>query len=216
MTDNVKDRTTSKIYPGVEVGEGTIIGDFCVIGVPPRGKKPGQLRTVIGRDCHIRSHSVIYAGTVMGDRFQMGHGGLVREDNRIGSDVSVGSHSVVEHHVDIRDRVRIHSQAFIPEFTVLEEGVWLGPGVVVTNAPYPASARTKEFLKGVVVRENAKVGANVTLLPGVTVGRNSLVGAGSVVSKDIGEGVVVAGNPAREISAVSELRHPDGSKAYED
>ncbi len=216
MTDNVKDRTTSKIYPGVEVGEGTIIGDFCVIGLPPRGKKPGQLRTVIGRDCHIRSHSVIYAGTVMGDRFQMGHGGLVREDNRIGSDVSVGSHSVVEHHVDIRDRVRIHSQAFIPEFTVLEEGVWLGPGVVATNAPYPASARTKEFLKGVVVRENAKVGANVTLLPGVTVGRNSLVGAGSVVSKDIGEGVVVAGNPAREISAVSELRHPDGSKAYED
>ncbi len=105
----------------------------------PARRWPRVLR--IGSGALIRSHTVIYAGSVIGDRFMAGHGALVREENEIGDRVSIGSHSVVEHHVRLADGVRIHTGAFVPEFSILEEGAWLGPHVVFTNARLPARAR---------------------------------------------------------------------------
>jgi UDP-3-O-[3-hydroxymyristoyl] glucosamine N-acyltransferase len=116
----------SRIYPNVQLGEGCEVGDFVLIGVPPKGKEPGALPTVIGPGAVIRSHTVIYAGNVIGAHFQAGHAAMIRECNTIGESVSVGSHSVVEHHVEMEDRVRIHSQAFVPEYTVLRRGAWVG------------------------------------------------------------------------------------------
>ena len=197
--------TDYRIYAGVELGEGADIGPFVVIGVSPRAKSEGELQTVIGPASVIRSHTVIYAGTRIGARFQTGHGVLIREDNQIGDDVSVGTGSVVEHHVIIGDRVRIHSKAFIPEFTVLEPDAWIGPNVVITNARYPRSPGVKENLRGATIRRGAKIGANSTLLPGIVIGEDSLVGAGSVVTKDVPAGVVVVGNPARILKSVRDL-----------
>jgi acetyltransferase-like isoleucine patch superfamily enzyme len=129
----------------------------------------------------------------------------VRELNRIGDNVSVGTLSVIEHHVQIGDNVRIHTQAFIPEFSVLEDGCWIGPNVVLTNARYPLSPQAKHTLAGPVIRKGAKIGANVTLLPGVVIGEDALVGAGSVVVRDVPAGAVVVGNPARVVRQISEL-----------
>lgn len=185
------------IHPNVTLGEGATLGPFVVIGEPPRGLASGDLPTVIGPAAVIRSHAVIYAGNVIGARFQAGHGVLVREENRIGDDVSIGSHSVVEHHVVLADRVRIHSNAFIPEFSVLDEGAWVGPGVSFTNAAYPLSPSAKANLRGPHLLAGAKIGAGAVLLPGVTIGRNALVGAGAVVTHDVPDFAVVAGNPAR-------------------
>jgi len=120
--------------------------------------------------------------------------------------VSIGSHSVVEHHVTIADRVRIHSNVFIPEYSILDEGAWIGPCVVFTNALYPLSPDAKKTLKGPHVCAGAKIGANATLLPGITIGRNALVGAGAVVVNDVPDGKVVVGNPAHIIKDVFELR----------
>lgn len=196
---------SSIVHANVTFAGTPSIAEFCVIGEPARGKQPGEVATTIGARAVIRSHSVIYAGNVIGDGFQTGHGALVREDNRIGNDVSIGSHSIVEHHVTIGDGVRIHSNAFIPEYSVLEEGCWIGPNVVVTNARYPRSAAVKEQLVGATVKAGAKVGAGVVLLPGVVIGRNALVGAGSVVVRDVGDGEVVAGNPARLIRHINDI-----------
>ena len=196
---------TSRVYPNVEIGEGAQIGDFVTIGVPPRGTAAGELKTVIGRDAVIRSHTVIYAGNVIGDGFQTGHATLVREENEIGDNVSIGTHSVVEHHVKIADGVRIHSQAFVPEFSVLEQECWIGPGAVLTNARYPRSAGVKERLKGPRIGRRAKIGANCTLLPGITIGENALVGAGAVVTGDVAAGIVVAGNPARPLKNTTDI-----------
>jgi acetyltransferase-like isoleucine patch superfamily enzyme len=193
------------IHPQVTLGEGAVVGPFVVIGEPPRGREPGDLPTVIGPAAVIRSHAVIYAGNVIGARFQVGHGALVREENRIGDDVSIGSHSVVEHHVVIADRVRIHSNAFIPEFSVLEEGAWVGPGVIFTNAAYPLSPSAKANLRGPHLLAGAKIGAGAVLLPGVTVGRNALVGAGAVIVHDVPDNAVVVGNPVRVIRDVREI-----------
>ena len=195
----------SHIFPNVHLGDDAIIGEFAIIGEPPRGKAPGELETRIGARALIRSHTVIYAGNVIGDDFQTGHGALVREENHIGNNVSIGSHTIVEHHVTIGDNVRLHSNVFVPEFSILEDDCWLGPNVVVTNARYPRSRNVKEQLRGAIIKRGAKIGANATLLPGVTIGENALVGAGAVVTHDVPDGAVVAGNPARVIKRIENI-----------
>ncbi|MBI5300783.1 MAG: N-acetyltransferase [Chloroflexi bacterium] len=176
-----------------------------MVGEPPRGKRAGELKTRIGARAVIRSHTVIYAGNVIGDDFQTGHGALVREENEIGNHVSIGSHTIVEHHVKIGNNVRLHSNAFVPEFSVLEDDCWLGPNVVVTNARYPRSKNVKEQLQGATIKRGAKIGANATLLPGIVIGENALVGAGAVVVDDVPPGALVVGNPARVVKRVDEI-----------
>lgn len=193
------------VLPNVQLGEGADLHPFVYIGVPPRGAAPGQLPTVIGAGALLRSHTVVYAGNTIGDHFQTGHGVTIRESNSIGDDVSVGTGSIIEHHVKIGNRVRLHSRVFVPEFCVLEDDAWLGPGVILTNARYPRSVRVKEELAGVTVRRGAKLGANCTVLPGLEIGEGALVGAGSVVTKDVPQAKVVAGNPARIINSISSL-----------
>ena len=207
-TKNVKRElpiTNYHLLANVRLGENPTIGEFAIIGAPPRGKKPGELETRIGARAVIRSHTVIYAGNVIGDDFQTGHGALVREENQIGNNVSIGSHSIVEHHVKIGNGVRIHSNVFVPEFSILEDECWLGPNVVVTNARYPRSKNVKENLQGATIKRGAKIGANVTLLPGIVIGANALIGAGAVVVRDVPDGAVVVGNPARAIKRVEDI-----------
>jgi acetyltransferase-like isoleucine patch superfamily enzyme len=197
--------TTYKLYENVTLGAGSIIEDFCIVGTPPRGARDGEWPTTIGDAAVIRSHTVIYAGNVIGRNFQTGNKVNIRESNRIGNNVSVGTLSVIEHHVEIADNVRIHTQVFIPEFSVLEEGCWIGPNVVFTNAKYPLSPGVKDSLAGPIIGKGAKIGANATLLPGVRIGEYALVGAGAVVVRDVPAGAVVVGNPARLTRHVSEL-----------
>jgi acetyltransferase-like isoleucine patch superfamily enzyme len=197
--------TLYRIFENVHLGDGSTVEEFCIIGTPPRGKRPGELATTIGEGSVIRSHTVIYAGNTIGRNFQTGNKVNIREENRIGNNVSIGTLSVVEHHVEIGDNVRIHTQAFIPEFSVLEDGCWIGPNVVLTNAKYPLSPGVKDRLVGPVIRKGAKVGANATILPGVIVGENALVGAGAVVTRDVPPGAVATGNPARVTARIADL-----------
>jgi len=193
------------LYPDVELGSGAQVGHFVIVGEPAAVALPA---TRIGLNAVIRSHTVIYAGNRIGDRFSTGHGVLVRESNVIGDDVSVGSHTVIEHHVLIGSHVRIHSQAFIPEFSILEDDAWIGPNVVFTNALHPQCPMAKQCLKGPRIRRGAKIGANATLVPDIEIGAGALVGAGSVVTGDVPPGAVVAGNPARVIKSIDQLRCP--------
>jgi acetyltransferase-like isoleucine patch superfamily enzyme len=194
-----------KIYKGVELGPSSTVEDYCIVGVPPRGNKEGDLRTVIGAGAHLRSHTVIYAGNIIGTNFQTGNKVNIRELNAIGDNVSIGTLSVIEHHVRIGNKVRIHTQVFIPEYSVLEDDAWIGPNVVLTNAKYPHSPDAKSNLVGPTIKKGAKIGANATILPGVVIGENALVGAGSVVVDNVPDGTVVVGNPARVIKQISEL-----------
>ena len=196
---------TAIIHPGVKLGKDCIVEDFVIIGAPPKGSVPGEIETVIGDNATIRSHTVIYAGNRVGNNFQTGNKANIRELNEIGDDVSIGTLSVIEHHVKIGNGVRIHSQAFIPEYCVLEEGCWIGPNVVMTNAKYPKSPNAKAELAGVHIMKNAIIGANSTLLPAVTIGEYALVGAGSVVTKDISLKEIVVGNPAKMIKNINSL-----------
>ena len=186
---------TSIVYPGVKLGINVTIEDFCIIGAHFRGFANEE--TVIGDNALIRSHTVIYAGNRIGNDFQTGNKANIRELNTIGNNVSIGTMSVIEHHVQIEDNVRIHGQVFVPEYSVLRKDCWLGPNVTVTNARYPKSPNAKKELHGATIGRNAKIGAQVTILPGIMIGDNALVGAGSVVVHDVPENTIVAGNPAR-------------------
>ena len=202
MTSRISDLAV--VYPHVQMGDGATIDQWVVLGYPADAGQPAS-PLLIGANARIRSHTVIYAGSHIGHRFQTGHGVLVREENEIGDDVSVGSHSVVEHHVRLEDGVRIHSGAFIPEFSLVERGAWVGPHVVFTNARYPRSPEAKRDLRGPRLMAEAKIGANATLLPGIVVGRNALVGAGSVVLQDVPDNAVVVGNPARVVGSITDI-----------
>lgn len=191
---------TAKIYPRVKLGENVVIEDFCVIGAPFKGQINEE--TIIGDNAVIRSHTVIYAGNKIGANFQTGNKANIREMNSIGDNVSIGALSVLEHHIVVEDEVRIHSQAFIPEYSVLKRKCWIGPNVVLTNAKYPRSPNVKENLQGAIIEESAKIGANATILPGVVIGKNALIGAGSVVTENVKENHIVAGNPAKFIREI--------------
>lgn len=195
-----------QIYPGVEIGEGVVLEPPLVLGKPPRGREPGELKLVIGAGSVIRPFTTIYAGSTLGENVQTGQCVSIREDNEIGAGASIGTGAVLEFGNRIGARSRIHSGCFL-EMTVIEEDVFIGPRVVFTDDPHPMGCpRYKECLGGVTVRALAKIGANCTLLPGVVVGRGALVGAGSVVTKDVPEGMVAAGNPARVLRAVADLK----------
>lgn len=193
------------VHANVLLGARSLVGAFVILGEPARGARAGEHEVRIGAGACLRSHTVLYAPNRIGERFQTGHGVLVREENEIGDDVSIGSGSVVEHHVRIGDRVRLHSNVFVPEFSVLEDECWLGPNVVLTNARYPTSPRAKSELMGPIIEVRARIGANATLLPGVRIGREALVGAGAVVTRDVLAGTVVVGNPARAVNRIERL-----------
>jgi acetyltransferase-like isoleucine patch superfamily enzyme len=198
-------KTDLKIYSNVELGKGWMIESWVIIGVPPSGRADGEIPTIIGKGAIIRSHTVIYAGNSIGEHLRTGHGVMIREMNEIGNEVSIGTHSIIEHHVKVGNNVRVHSNVFIPEFSIIEEGAWIGPGTVLTNARYPLARDAKKRLCGPRISAGAIIGANVTILPGIVVGRCALVGAGAVVTNDVPDNMIVVGNPARVIKDISSI-----------
>lgn len=187
---------TAIVYPNVKLGKNVIIEDYCIVGSPlADGSTP---ETIIGDNAVLRSFTVIYAGNKIGHNFKTGNKTNIRENNQIGNNVSIGTLSVVEHHVLIEDDVRIHTSAFIPEYSTLKQGSWVGPHVVFTNAKVPLSPEAKKTLKGPTLEKGAIVGANSTLSPGIVVGAQSLIGSGSNVTKNVPAKAVVFGNPAKD------------------
>lgn len=196
---------TAIVDPGTALGAGAVIGAFVIVGEQPATPhEPSE----IGASAHIRSHTVIYAGNHIGDRFTTGHGVTVREANRIGVDVAIGSRTSVEHHVEVGDRVRIHSGAFVAEHSRLEPDSWVGPHVVLTNVPHPTCPEAKRCLRGPTIGRGAIIGAHAVVLPWLTVGEHALVGAGAVVVDDVEPGTVVVGNPARVVGSVEDITCP--------
>ena len=198
----------SIVRAGASIGAGSQIGSHCEIGY---GSDAFEGELSIGANSTIRSHTVIYTASTIGEGFQTGHRAIVRERSAIGAHVRVGSLADIEGTCEIGNHVRIHSGVFVPAETVIGDYAWLFPYVVITNDPYPPSNQ----LVGVTIEPYAAVGARSVLLPGVTIGRDSLVAAGSVVSRDVASGSVVAGVPARELADASSVQlGEDGGPAY--
>ena len=189
---------TAIVGPNVQLGRGSVIEAFVVLGTPPRGKTAEDSPLVIGPGAVVRAHSTIYGGTTIGARLQTGHGAVIREDNVLGDDVSVGTAASLEFGNRIGSGVRIHTGCFL-ELVTIEDQVFVGPRVVFTDDPHPQCPAYLDCVKGATVRRRARIGANATVLPGVEIGEDALVGAGSVVRRHVKPRSVVAGNPAVEV-----------------
>lgn len=193
------------LYKNVHIGKNDVIQSGVIIGLPPFAKKDGELRTAIGDNAVIRSNTVIYAGTKIGNNLQTGHNVTIREDNKIGDNFNIWSNSVLSPHNKINNNVKIHCNCFI-ESSELSDGVFFGPGVIITDDLHPVCPRWKECLGGAKIGKNASIGGNVTILPGIEIGHDALIGAGSVVTKNIPPQSVAYGNPAKVTKKVSELK----------
>lgn len=204
----------AKLDRNVIIGKNACIDSNVEIG--KEGKENQERKTIIGDNCIIRSGTVIYAGTKIGDNFQTGHNVLIRENNEIGNNVSIGSNTEVALRNKIGDNTRIHSGCFL-EDVILGNNVFVGPHVLFTNDSHPSSPQKGNY-KGAEVLDYAIIGGGATILPYIKIGLCSLVGAGSVVSKNVGDYEVVVGNPARKIKTLQEVsckRHDPAHKPYE-
>lgn len=191
-----------KKWPGIviRIGEGAQIDEDVILGYPT-GRNIDHTGIVLGKSAQIRSGSIIYEAVKIGDHFETGHHVVIREENEIGDSVSIWTNTVVDYRCKIGNRVKIHANGYVAQYAVIEDDVFIAPGVIFANDKYPQS----HHLEGPVIKKGAKIGVNVTLLPGVVIGKNALVGAGSVVTKDVPDGAVAAGNPARVVGRAEEI-----------
>jgi acetyltransferase-like isoleucine patch superfamily enzyme len=175
-------------------------GDVSPDAVVGRGE---GTEPVIGDDPVIRSGTIIYDDVVVGDRLRTGHNVLIREETEIGDDVLVGTDTVVDGRSTIGSGVSLQTRVYVPSETTVGDDVFVGPDAVLTNDPYPV--RQDVDLVGPTLEDHVSVGANATLLPGVTVGRRAFVAAGAVVTDDVPPKTLAVGNPAEHRPLPPEL-----------
>lgn len=122
---------------------------------------------------------------------------------KVGKNSKIDSYVYIEEGVVIGDNCKIRPFVFIPTGVTIEDNVFIGPNVTFTNDKYPKAHGNWQLLS-TVVKNGASIGANSVIIPGIIIGENALVGAGSVVTKNIAANEIVAGNPAQHIGTLGE------------
>ncbi len=237
---------TSVVHPSAKLGEGTTLGEFCVI----------EANVTIGKGCRIGHHVVIREGTVVGDTVRIDdHASLgkhpmkaansattkeqelppltvgelsivgtgvvlyrgaaidakvlmadlatIRENVTIGRGTIVGRGVTVENFCSVGRYCKLESECYITAYSTLEDRVFVAPGVVTSNDNFVGRTQERfKHFKGVTVKKGGRIGAGTVTLPGVTIGEDALVAAGSTVTKDVEPRMIVMGKPARPLRPV--------------
>jgi acetyltransferase-like isoleucine patch superfamily enzyme len=190
-----------KVAPRIVIGSPNEIHAQAIVGEVP-GRTIEDTALELGPHARVRAFSVIYAGSRIGSHLETGHGVVIREENRIGNHLRIWNNSTIDYGCVIGNNVRIHTGVYVAQFTTVEDDVFMAPGVMIANDRHPICM---DCLQGPTIKRGARIGINVTLLPGVVIGEGALVGAAAVVTRDVPPGVVVAGNPARVMGEVQDL-----------
>jgi acetyltransferase-like isoleucine patch superfamily enzyme len=192
------------VKPIVKLGQGCVVDVGVLLGYPAaRGKNIDEV--TIGDGGRIRSGSVIYGGVTIGRGLQTGHNVVIREENEIGDNFNIWNNTVIDYGCKIGNGVKIHCNCYVAQFTVIEDGAFMAPGVTIANDVHPGCDFSSECMRGPHIHKAVQIGVNVTILPFVEIGEGSLIGGGSVVTKDIPPYSLAYGNPARVVGDVRDL-----------
>lgn len=152
--------------------------------------------------------AVVDEGCIIGQGTKVWHFSHIMSDCIIGEQCSIGQNVVISPQVKIGNRVKIQNNVSVYTGVICEDEVFLGPSCVFTNVINPRSAIVrKDKYKPTVVQKGATIGANATIVCGITIGRYAFIGAGAVVTKNIPDYALVIGNPARQTGWMSEYGH---------
>jgi acetyltransferase-like isoleucine patch superfamily enzyme len=196
------------IHAGVEIAEGCVVEEGALLGKRPRlraassagGKESGTL--VIEAGATICSGAIVYAGARIGAGAIVGDQAQVRERAVVGEQSVVGRGSAVDFDADVGDRVLIQTGVYLTAGTVVEDDVFLGPGVVTTNDHTMGRHPRGQPPQGPVLRRACRVGGGAVIVPGVEIGEEAFIAAGAVVTRDVPPRAVVMGVPGRVVGEV--------------
>jgi UDP-2-acetamido-3-amino-2,3-dideoxy-glucuronate N-acetyltransferase len=153
----------------------------------------------------IHSSAIVDDGAEIGDGSRVWHFAHVCAGARIGNNVSLGQGVFIGNKVVIGDKCKIQNNVSVYDNVTLEEGVFCGPSMVFTNVYNPrALIERKDQYRNTWVKKGATLGANCTIVCGVTVGKFAFIGAGAVITKDVPDYALMVGVPARQIGWMSE------------
>jgi len=196
---NVVIRKGSLIDCNVRIDENTVIGKQPMRAVNSIFKDEDELPpSKIGEGCLIGAGVIVYCGCEIGEKTLIADTAVVRENVKIGSKTIIGRGATIENFCNVGSNCKIQTSVYLTAYSEVEDFVFIAPCVVTSNDNY--AARSKERFgkfKGVTVKKGGRIGAGAVILPGKTIHEDGLAAAGSVVTKDVENGKVVAGNPAK-------------------
>lgn len=197
---NVKFGNFVTVYDDVEIEDNCTIESYCELGYS-NGREKGSLK--IGKNSLIRSHSIFYAGSKIGENLVTGHHVTIRENMKIGNDFQIGTVSDLQGESVIGDYVKLHSNVHIGQFSKVGNFVWIFPFTVLTNDPHPPS---DNYTKGPEISDYAVIAVSCVIFPNVKIGKGALIGAGTVLTKDVPDNKIAVGNPCKIIGSTSEIK----------
>lgn len=197
------------VHAGTIIGDGCSIEDHAVLGKRPRLARHSQARGEVGvlelgAGVSVGAGAIVFAGASVAAQAILGDQCFVRERTSIGEGSVIGRGSVLDNDVLVGARVRLQTNVYVTAFTIVEDDVFLGPGVITTNDDTMARHGPQAPVRGATLRRACRVGAGAVLTPGVEVGEEAFVAAGAVVASDVRARAVVMGVPARVVREVGE------------
>ena len=192
------------VHDDVVIGDGCVVQDFAVLGKRTARGKSGDEPLVLGERTKVCTGAVVFASAQVGADVVIGDQAYVRERARIGAGSLVGRGSAIDNDVVVGERVSIQTMVYVTAFSVLEDDVFVGPGVTTTNDDTMMRQPRSSPLHGATLRRACRIGGGAVITPGVEVGEEAFVAAGSVVANDVRARAVVMGVPARQVRSVSD------------
>ena len=209
----------NSIVDNCVIKDNTTIQDNCIIGY---GHATGWVSRVteskdlifdkleIGSDCIIREGCTLYIGAKLGDNVKVHHKVLIREKSIIGNNTSIGSMCDLEGNLNIGNNCSIHSNVHLCYDTTIGDYVFIAPFCVTTNGnpmsyKRPALYEKFGFEKGPIIESGCQIAVHVTILPRVRVGYESMIGANSLIAKDVEPLSIMFGSPAKQKGIVEEF-----------
>ncbi|WP_123054314.1 acyltransferase [Clostridium sp. JN-1] len=203
---NVVIHKGSSIENNVRIDDNTVVGKEPMRSVNSIFKDEEKFEPAfIAEGCLIGAGVIIYCGCKIGEKTLIADLATVRENVTIGSKTIIGRGAAIENFCNVGSNCKLETNVYLTAYSEVEDNVFIAPGVVTSNDNFAARSKERyKHFKGVTIKKGGRIGAQATILPGKTIYEDGFVAAGSVATKDVENGKIVAGNPAKYLRNVPE------------